>query len=97
MLLSNRLCLLKLVHRGVYSVWIYDFKNYELKLNCGSRTLQLATRMAVYGQIGPFDHSVEEWTQYAERLDLFMDANGIRSEAKKRPPYKLLRNLLAPQ
>ena len=61
--------------------------------------------MAVYGQIGAFDPNSEEWTQYAESLDLFMEANGIRAEAKKRTvflasigpsPYKLLRSLLAP-
>ena len=61
--------------------------------------------MAVYGQIGNFDPQVEDWTEYAERLDLFMEANGIRAEAKKRTiflasigpsVYKILRNLLAP-
>ena len=61
--------------------------------------------MAVFGQIGNFDPQVEEWTEYAERLDLFMEANSVRAEAKKRAiflasigpsVYKLLRNLLAP-
>ena len=61
--------------------------------------------MAVSGQIGNFDPQVEEWTEYVERLDLFMEANSVWAKAKNRAVfltfigpsvYKLLRNLLAP-
>ena len=61
--------------------------------------------VAVFGQIGPFDPTVEDWTQYSERLELFMDANAIQASAKRKKvflatigatAYKLLRNLVSP-
>jgi len=64
---------------------------------------------ALLGKIDHFDADAEEWPQYVERLEHFFDANGITGEdnkAKRRSvfltvigpsPYKLLRNLLAPE
>ena len=65
----------------------------------------LATRMATLGIIGEFQPSVEDWMQYAERLEFFFAANGITTAEKKRATFlavvghttfKLLRNMLAP-
>ena len=65
----------------------------------------LVTKMATLGKIGEFQPSVEEWTQYAERLEYFFTANGITTAEKKRATflavagpttYKLLRSMLAP-
>ena len=33
--------------------------------------------MATYGNMGEFHESVESWTQYAERLDQYFEANKI--------------------
>ena len=60
------------------------------------------------GKIEGFDPELEEWPQYVERLEHFLEANGIVGEAnaaKRRStflsvigpaPYKLLRSLLSP-
>jgi len=40
-------------------------------------------RMALYiGSVGEFREGKEEWSQYAERLDHFILANGIKNEQK---------------
>ena len=57
------------------------------------------------GTIGEFQEGREDWKQYAERLQHFMDANGITDEDRKRAvfltvigpkAYKLLASLVAP-
>ena len=62
-------------------------------------------RMATLGKIGEFQPSVEDWGQYAERLEFFFTANGIMTAEKKRATflavvgpttYKLLHSMLAP-
>ena len=61
--------------------------------------------MATLGKIGEFQPSVEDWTQYVERLEFFFAANGITTAEKKRATflavvgpttYKLLHSMLAP-
>ena len=61
--------------------------------------------MAAYiGSIGEYREGKEEWSQYAERLDHFLSANGIEDAKKKDvflavigpQPYKLLKSLVAP-
>ena len=65
----------------------------------------LATRMATLGKIGEFQPSVEDWMQYAERLEFFFAANGITTAEKKHATflavvgpttYKFLHSMLAP-
>ena len=57
------------------------------------------------GAVGKFDAEKEEWTQYAERLSHFFEANLIVDEERKKAllltmmgpsAFKLLRNLLSP-
>ena len=57
------------------------------------------------GTIGEFQEGREDWKQYTERLQHFMDANGITDEDRKRAvfltvigpkAYKLLASLVAP-
>ena len=38
----------------------------------------------LFGNIGEFDETQEEWKQYAERLDHFFAANGVTDETRKR-------------
>ena len=38
----------------------------------------------LFGHVGEFDDSKEEWIQYVERLDHFYEANGITENDKKR-------------
>ena len=61
--------------------------------------------MATIGRIEEFREEKEDWDQYAERLDHFFAANGIRDADKKRSvfltvigakAYKQLRSLIAP-
>ena len=63
-------------------------------------------KMATLGKIGEFQPSVEDWTQYAKRLEFFFTANGIATAEKKcatflavvdPTTYKLLRSMLAPK
>ena len=65
----------------------------------------LAMRMATLGKIGEFQLSVEDWTQYAERLEFFFAANSTTTAEKKYATflavvgpttYKLFRSMLAP-
>ena len=60
----------------------------------------------VFGKVEYYDKDQEDWPQYVERLEHFFAANEISSAEKKRSvflsvigptPYKLLRNLLAPE
>ena len=58
-----------------------------------------------YGNVGPFDSAVEDWTSYEDRLD-YLTANGITDNEKKQAiflttcgatTYKLIRCLTAPK
>ena len=60
---------------------------------------------AVYGRIGEFDSTKEEWPQYVERLNHLFEANGINEAEKKRAifltvigpeTYRLVRSLVHP-
>ena len=60
---------------------------------------------AAIGKVEPFQAGVDDWEQYAERLDQYFDANSITTAEKKRAvfltvvgkeTYGLLSNLLAP-
>ena len=61
--------------------------------------------MASIGNIGEFNESVEEWTTYVERLELYCVANGIKEERKKAclltqmgaKTYRLLQSLVLPE
>ena len=62
----------------------------------------------LFGKIDQFNPDQEEWPQYVERLEQFLEANEITGEAmatKRRAiflsvigpaPYQLLRSLFAP-
>ncbi len=59
----------------------------------------------VIGQVEPFQIGVEDWDQYAERLEQYFVANGIDAEVKKvavlltmvgAKAYSLMSNLVAP-
>jgi hypothetical protein len=60
--------------------------------------------MATYGRISSFDSTVESWSQYVERVQLYFEANDVPAEKKKAifltlvgpVVYKLLRSLIAP-
>lgn len=61
--------------------------------------------MPMLGEIGAYEPNVEEWPNYVERFEGFLDANGITEDGKKRSvfiavvgpkSYNLLRNLVAP-
>ena len=43
--------------------------------------------MATIGRIEEFKESKDNWNQYAERLEFFFEANGIKDDAKKRPIF----------
>ena len=60
---------------------------------------------AMFGQVGEFVESQEDWSQYADRLAQFFIANDVTDAGKKRAillsvvgprTYKLLSSLLAP-
>lgn len=60
---------------------------------------------SVFGNMGPFDESSEQWSSYTERFEYFVAANAI-TEEKVVPTflsvmgpktYTLLRNLLQPE
>ena len=61
---------------------------------------------ALFGRISEFDPEREEWTQYAQRLTHFFDANGVDNATKKKEillamigpaTFKLLTNLVVPE
>ena len=60
---------------------------------------------AIIGRVEPFQSGVDDWEQYAERLEQYFAANAITDGEKKRAvfltvigkeTYSLLSNLLAP-
>ena len=60
----------------------------------------------VIGQVEPFQTGMDDWEQYAERLEQYFTANSIEDEGKRRAvfltvvgreTYSLLCNLLAPE
>ena len=60
---------------------------------------------SLVGRVDQFDHNLEHWQQYVDRLGHFLDANGITDEGKKRSvfltvigpaAYRLLIRLIAP-
>jgi hypothetical protein len=61
--------------------------------------------MAVFGALGPYDESIEQFADYADRCDAFMGANDIADDRKVNlflatvgpSTYKLLKNLCDPQ
>ena len=66
--------------------------------------------MATHGTVGEFNHRVEDWVSYSERLEQYFTANGIGTEGadltKRRAillsccgpaTYQLIRNLVAPE
>lgn len=68
---------------------------------------KLATRikMPMHGTISEFDPSVEDWSTYVERVNLYLAANDIVDADKKRAvllsvcgakTYRTIRDLLAP-
>ena len=61
--------------------------------------------MPMLGEIGAYEPNVEDWPNYVERFEGFLNANGITEDGKKRSvfiavvgpkSYNLLRNLVAP-
>ena len=59
-----------------------------------------------FGNIGPLDATAEDWTSYEERFKLYLTANGITDDEKKRAiflmtcgatAYSLFRSLSAPK
>ena len=60
----------------------------------------------VTGQVEPFQAGVDDWEQYAERLEQYFTANSIEDEGKRqavfltvvgRETYSLFCNLIAPE
>lgn len=72
-------------------------------LNCVSLP-DYCFNMAVYGALGGFDESIEQFQDYAGRCDAFMSANVIPNDRKVNlflatigpVTYKLIKNLCAP-
>eukprot|EP00731_Ephydatia_muelleri_P013974 Em0007g1284a len=67
--------------------------------------LPVAPVMALVSSIGSFDQSVEEWTAYVERVELYLAANAIDDAERRRAvllsvygasTYQLIRSLVAP-
>ena len=61
--------------------------------------------MAAHGNIEEFDRSVQDWTEYCERLEQYFLANDVQDATKQRAillsvsssaTYWLIRNLVAP-
>ena len=61
--------------------------------------------MAAHGNIEEFDRSVQDWTEYCERLEQYFLANDVWDATKQRAillslsgsaTYRLIRNLVAP-
>ena len=77
----------------------YLFLSFDLVTNITSGTKDGNSG----GKIGKFQLSVEDWKQYAKRLEFFFTANGIMTAKKKATllavvgptTYKLLRSMLA--
>ena len=44
---------------------------------------ELAMRMAVFGNIRTFESSREDWTQYIEIMDYFLQGSGITAADRK--------------
>ena len=65
----------------------------------------MATRMALIGNVGPYDKNVEDFKSYSERVTLFMTANDVKEEKQVAvflsvlgaQTYKLLKSLLTPE
>ena len=66
---------------------------------------RLRSMAALYGHIGEFVETQEEWRQYAERIQHYFAANGVTDAERKRAiflsvigprTYKLLSSLVAP-
>ena len=53
--------------------------------------------MALFGTIGEFFESKENWSQYAERFEQFLAANGIEDNIHISCYYRTLANLCAPR
>ena len=62
--------------------------------------------MATFGKISEYCANTKEWTQYVERLELFLIANKVTEDKMKRATllsvisprtFKLLRNLSTPE
>ena len=62
--------------------------------------------MAAHGTLGEFNYSKEDWTSYAERLELYFTANDVSTAAKQQAillsvcgaeTYQLIRDLVAPK
>ena len=60
---------------------------------------------AVHGAVAPFDPSIDEWSEYIERLQFYFTANGIKEDSKIRAvllsccgpsTFQLLRSLVLP-
>ena len=61
--------------------------------------------MAAHGNIEEFDHSLQDWTQYCERLEKYFLSNDVKDATKQcaillsvssSATYRLVRNLVAP-
>ena len=61
--------------------------------------------MALLSNLGPFDQSAEHWSEYCERVELHLAANGIDNAERKRAvllsvcgasTYHLIRSLVSP-
>ena len=62
-----------------------NFKSWVHRITylCKGKHYILATRMALYGQLHPFDSSLEDWTTFIKRARLYFAANGITEDTKK--------------
>lgn len=65
----------------------------------------VAATVSSHGTVTPFDAKLEQWSEYAERLELYFIANDIVAPAKRRAillhavgpaTYKLLKTLASP-
>lgn len=61
--------------------------------------------MARHGSVGEFDHTVEDWDTYVERVEIYLTANAIKDEEQKKAvllsvcgpeTYRKIRDLAAP-
>ena len=62
--------------------------------------------MTIFGSVGEFDISLEDWSSYAECLEHYISANDVIDIGKKQSillstcgaaTYKLIRNLTSPE
>ena len=78
----------------------------EADMEGAIREVAMTAHVGLHGAVMPFDVKMEEWNEYAERLELYFIANDIKDKGKKRAillngvgpaTYRPIRTLMSPK